>query len=65
MGSPSPDDPHSSFRLEISVSVGYQRRRATVGGAFEGHAVTFLLLVSGVAFVLLFVVELFRLLRTL
>lgn len=38
----------SSFRLEISLAIGYNRRRATLGGEFEGHAVTIGLLVGGV-----------------
>jgi hypothetical protein len=43
-----PQDPHSSFRLEVTVAIGYQRRRTTLGGAVEGHAVTLMLLLGGI-----------------
>lgn len=44
-------DPHSSFRLEITLSIGYQRRRALIGGKWEGRLVTFGLLLGGIAVV--------------
>lgn len=44
---------HSSFKLEISLAIGYQRRRAAIGGA-EGLLVTLGLLVGSIAVVLLF-----------
>jgi hypothetical protein len=47
-GSEPDKERESSFRLEISLAIGYQRRRATLGGAFEGHVVTLALLVGGV-----------------
>ena len=50
---PSPDDAKSDFRLEITIAVGYQRKRATVGGRWEGHLTTLVLLVAGVLVVLL------------
>jgi len=58
-------DPHSSFKLEIAISVGYQRKRALVSGKWEGPAVTTALLVSGIAFVVLVVWQVFRLLGAL
>lgn len=45
---------HSSFRLEISLAIGYQRQRAAVSGKLEGGLVTFGLLVGSIAVVLLF-----------
>lgn len=44
---------HSSFKLEISLAIGYQRRRAAVSGP-EGLLVTLGLLVGSIAVVLLF-----------
>jgi hypothetical protein len=61
----SPEDPHSSFRLEISVAIGYQRRRATLGGAFEGHVVTLGLLIGGVAIAAIIIWEILKLLANL
>jgi hypothetical protein len=51
----------SSFRLEISLAIGYQRRRAVLGGAFEGHVVTLGLLIGGIAVAVLVVWALFQL----
>jgi len=49
----------SSFRLEISLAVGYTRERAghTVTGKWETTAVSVLLLIGGIALVTLFVYE--------
>lgn len=55
----------SSFRLEISLAIGYQRRRATLGGVFEGHVVTVALLAGGIGVVAAFVFLLLRLLSIL
>lgn len=44
---------HSSFRLEITLAIGYQRR-AAVAGAWEARMVTLGLLVGSIAVVLLF-----------
>jgi hypothetical protein len=49
-----PADPHSSFRLEVTLSVGYRRRRALVGTKWEGPIVTLALAIGGVAVVVLF-----------
>lgn len=51
--SPSPDSPEkdrlsSNFRLEISLAVGYQRKRAAVEGKWEGRFITLVLLIAGV-----------------
>jgi hypothetical protein len=54
-------DPHpprtSNFRLEITLSVGYQRERAGIAttGKWEATATSVLLLIGGIALVLLFV----------
>lgn len=58
-------DPHSSFRLEITLSVGYQRRRALLGGAWEGHVTTVVLLFGGAALVGLVILGLIHLLGLL
>ena len=65
MGQPSPDssdDDHknSSFRLEISIAVGYQRRRALVG-KWESGITTVALLAAGIVVVLLVVWQFFKL----
>jgi hypothetical protein len=58
---PAPNhDPHSSFKLEIAISVGYQRKRALVAGKWEGPLVTTALLVLGIVFVFLVVWEVFK-----
>lgn len=44
------------------MSVGYQRRRTTLGGAIEGHLVTIVLLVAGVLVTVFVVNALLRLL---
>jgi hypothetical protein len=51
-------DPHSSFKLVISLEIGYERKRAVLGGAFESRVTTLVLLVGGVAVALLVVVGL-------
>ena len=58
---PNAADPHSSFRLEITLAVGYQRKRTTLGGALEGHVVSIGLMVGGIVLIVLFVDFLFRL----
>ena len=66
---PDPDDVldpvpprSSSFRLEITLAVGYTRERAghTVTGKWETTAVSILLLIGGIALVLLFIYEIFQ-----
>lgn len=59
------DDTRSSFVLEITLSVGYKRRRAVLGGALEGHIVTFALLLGGILFVAGVVYALLRVIRVL
>jgi hypothetical protein len=61
---PAPDT-QSSFRLEISLAIGYQRRRAVLGGAFEGHVVTLGLLIGGLVVAVLVVLGLVHLLGVL
>ena len=64
MGDEQPEreaDPHSSFRLEISLAVGYSRKRTTLGGAFEGHVTTMALLIGGIVLVIVFADFVFRL----
>lgn len=47
------DDEHgSSFRLEISIAIGYQRKRAAVAGKWEGPVVSVGLLIGGLIVVL-------------
>jgi hypothetical protein len=60
---PSESQRVSSFRVEITLSVGYDRKRSTLGGAFEGHAVTLMLLIGGTVLVFLVVDLIFRLLQ--
>ena len=57
----APDDPHSSFKLEISLAIGYQRKRTTLGGAWEGHITSLALLIGGIVVVVLFADFVFRL----
>jgi hypothetical protein len=64
-GSEPDKERESSFRLEISLAIGYQRRRATLGGAFEGHVVTVGLLVGGLVIAVLVVYALFQLVEKL
>ena len=52
-------DLKSDFKIEITLSVGYQRKRAGIGGAWEGHFTTLVLLIAGVALVFFVVYELF------
>lgn len=47
-------DPHSSFSLSITLSVGYQRKRAVIGTKWEGTIISVLLAVGGVTVVVLF-----------
>ena len=42
------EERHSSFRLEIAFSVGYNRHRAAAEGKWEGRFITLVLLVAGV-----------------
>lgn len=50
---PDDDGRHSNFRLEISIAVGYQRKRTTMGGKLEGGLVTATLLLVGSVLILL------------
>ena len=50
----------SNFRLEITLAVGYQRKRASVEGKWEGRFVTLCLLVAGIPFCFLVVWGLFQ-----
>jgi hypothetical protein len=52
------DGARSSFELSISLSVGYQRRRARLATQIESNVVALGLLFGGIALVLLFVWEL-------
>jgi hypothetical protein len=59
---PPPDDGRdSNFRLEISIAVGYQRRRTTMGGKLEGGLVTAALLLASIVVVLLVIWQFFKL----
>jgi hypothetical protein len=51
---PPDHDPHSSFRLEITLSIGYERKRALLGTKWEGPIVTLALALGGIIVVLLF-----------
>ena len=44
----------------MSFVIGYQRRRATMGGAFEGSLTTVILLVAGIVVVTLIVLRIFQ-----
>ena len=44
----------------MSFVIGYQRRRATMGGAFEGSLTTVVLLVAGIIIVTLIVLRIFQ-----
>lgn len=61
---PGDDDPdndadaRSSFRLEISIAVGYQRKRALHTGKWEGPITSLGLLIGGIAIVVLIFVRL-------
>lgn len=52
------DPTRSTFRLEISLSVGYQRKRALVAGKLESGLTTAVLLVFGTVLVLFVVYQL-------
>ena len=54
------DPRHSSFRLEITVSAGYERRRTTLGGVWEGRLVTLGLLMGGIVVVVLVLARIFQ-----
>ena len=55
---PNPDEggngARSEFRLEISLAIGYQRRRARLATKLEANVVSIALLIGGTAVVLLF-----------
>lgn len=57
---PQLPDQHSSFRVEITVAIGYQRKRATLGGVWEGHLVTIGLLLGSILVVLIVVLRVFQ-----
>ncbi len=42
----------SNFRLEISIAIGYQRKRTTMAGKLEGPLISLGLLLGGIALVL-------------
>lgn len=44
----SSDERESRFRLEISLAVGYNRRRAAKEGMLEGRVITLALLLGGI-----------------
>ena len=52
--SPEQHDPHSSFSLSITLSVGYERKRA-FGTRLEGPIVSLALLAGGLLLVAAFV----------
>ena len=54
------DQRESRFRLEISIAVGYQRRRALTG-KWESGVTTVALLAAGIVVVLLVVWQFFKL----
>jgi hypothetical protein len=54
------DGAQSSFHLEISLAVGYTRRRARLAGRWEASITSVGLLLGGTALVLLFVFWLLR-----
>ena len=54
-GARSDDGRHSNFRLALSLSVEYQRKRARLASQFETTLTSVLLLVGGIVLVLLFV----------
>jgi hypothetical protein len=60
---PIDDDEHqrgSSFRLEISIAVGYQRKRALLAQKWEGTVVSVGLLLGGLIVVLLVLWNVFQ-----
>jgi hypothetical protein len=54
------DQRSSSFRLEISIAVGYRRRRALTG-KWESGVTTVALLAAGIVVVILVVWQFFKL----
>lgn len=59
MADESEDGARSDFNLTISLSVGYQRRRARLAGRYEATITSIGLLLGGIAVVLLFLYWLF------
>ena len=61
MGGSSPDpvepDPHSSFKLEVTVAIGYHRKRSLLAGKWEGPVTSFALLGGGGVIVALIVLK--------
>jgi hypothetical protein len=53
------DDARSSFNLSISLSIGYQRRRAKLAGKWEASITSIGLLAGGIAVVVFVVYEIF------
>ena len=56
----SPDDEdgdkaQSSFRLEISLAIGYQRKRARLASKLEADVTSIMLMLGGAVVVVLFV----------
>lgn len=62
---PETTDRDSSFSLSISLTIGYNRKRAILGGAFEGHVVTLGLLIGGLTVAVLVVLGLVHVLGVL
>lgn len=54
------DNARSNFRLEITLSIGYQRKRALMG-KIEGGITTLALLAAGIAVALYVIFTLFHL----
>jgi hypothetical protein len=54
-----PDGARSSFKLEIALSIGYQRRRDRIAGKWEGSIVSLVLLVGGTVIAVFVVYTLF------
>ena len=53
-------DPHSSFNLSITLSIGYQRKRARLAGKWEASITSIALLAGGIAIVAIFVWTILR-----
>lgn len=66
MDSPSPDSSEdedgrvSNFKLEVAISIGYQRQRTTMAGKLEGPLISLGLLLGGIAVVLFILWRVFQ-----
>jgi hypothetical protein len=54
------DDRGSSFQLNITLSIGYDRKRANLAGKWEASITSILLLLGGIAVVMLFLWAIFN-----